>query len=156
MNEPVSTLPLGDVAVTGVSVTLPTNAPAGMPLPLAERPASVATIELSAIVELPASAFAPASVRAPGTWLPPPSRQVPAGCEGIVCAMQSLGRSRYSLNPGPGYSSSPASFFSSGVLGPVGSQLTLSPNSVSPAESLASEVAASGATVGELAKLSLE
>jgi hypothetical protein len=39
------------------------------------------------------------------------------------------------------------------VFGPVGSQFTLLPNSVSAAESEATEVAASGATTPELAKL---
>src|SRR6185437_15078040 len=69
-NDPVSTRPplwLGWVAVTG------------MPVPVTDRPTSVATALLSAMVDVPADAVAPASVRGPGTWLPPPSRQVPAG-----------------------------------------------------------------------------
>ena len=41
----------------------------------------------------------------------------------------------------------------SGVFGPVGSQLTVWPYSVSPAESDAIEAAAFGATIVELAKL---
>src|SRR5215470_13823977 len=70
-NDPVSTEPplwAGAVAVAGVSVTRPTKAPAGMPVPVTDLPLSVTTAALSAIFELPAAAVAPASVRAPGTW----------------------------------------------------------------------------------------
>src|SRR5580692_3474294 len=96
VNDPVSTKPpfwLGCVAVTGVSVTWPTNAPAGIPAPVTDRPVSVATALLSAMVEVPAAAVAPASARAPGTGLPPPSRHVLAGCDGTVWATQLAGRS---------------------------------------------------------------
>ena len=65
-NEPWSTRPpLCDaaVALTGVSVTWPTYAPEGMPLPETERPSSVTTIELSAIVVAADGALAPASAR---------------------------------------------------------------------------------------------
>src|ERR1700722_12151176 len=122
VNVPVSTKPpswFDAVAVTGVLVTCPTNAPAGMPVPVTAFPASVATIALSAIVELPADAVALASVRGPGGLSPPPSRHVPAGCAGTVCATQLLGRSTNPLYPGPGYSSLPLASLASGVLGPV-------------------------------------
>lgn len=104
-NDPVSASPPlceGTSGVFGVSVTAPTNAPAGMPVPATDRPASVATTELSAIVELPDAAFAPASVRAPGTGLPPPRMHVPAGWAGTVWATHVLGRSMNALSPGPG------------------------------------------------------
>src|SRR5690348_1079202 len=110
VNEPVSASPPlwdGAVAVAGVSVTVPTNAPAGMPLPVTGRPSSVMTAELSVMVETPEAAVAPASVRGPGTGLPPPRRQVPAGFDGTVWATQFAGRSRKALSPGPGYSSLP-------------------------------------------------
>lgn len=63
--------------MTGVSVTLPTKAPAGMPVPDTDRPSSVLTAGLSVITETPAPACAPASVREPGTGLPPPSGGAP-------------------------------------------------------------------------------
>ena len=94
MNDPVSARPpfwLGCVGVAGVSVTGPTKAPAGIPVPVTDRPTSVDTALLSAIVEVPAGAVAPASVRGPGTGLPPPSRQVPAGWAGTVCGTQLAG-----------------------------------------------------------------
>src|ERR1700760_3755002 len=81
-NDPVSARPplwFGTVAVAGVSVTLPTRAPAGIPVPVTVRPTSVETAALSAITVSPAAAVAPASARAPEPGLPPPSRQVPAG-----------------------------------------------------------------------------
>ena len=106
-----------------------------MPVPVTERPTSVATALLSAIVEVPPPRSRPASVRGPGTGLPPPSRQVPAGWAGTVCATQLAGRSMNALSPGPGYSSLPSASLASGVFGPVGSQCTSWPNSVSPAES---------------------
>src|SRR6266568_3742839 len=59
VNDPVSTKPplwLGAVAGTKLSVTGPTKAPAGMPVPVTGRPLSVATTALSAIVETPAAA----------------------------------------------------------------------------------------------------
>ena len=98
VNEPVSTKPplwFGAVAVTGrVGDLADERARRDACTGHRDVPASVATIELSAIVELPAAgALALASVRAPGTLLPPPSRQVPAGCAGTVWATQSLGRS---------------------------------------------------------------
>ncbi|HEY6428581.1 MAG TPA: hypothetical protein VIX84_15270, partial [Acidimicrobiales bacterium] len=93
----MSTVPLlceAAVAVVGVSVTGPTNAPEGIPVPVTERLSSVMTAELSAITDVPAAAVAWLSVRAPGEWLPPPSRQVPAGCGvGKVWATQVFGRS---------------------------------------------------------------
>ena len=97
--------------------------------------------------------MAPASVRGPGTGLPPPSRQVPAGWDGMVWATQLAGRSMKALSPGPGYSSLPWASFASGVFGPVGSKWTVWPNRVSPAESEAIEVAAVAGSVAELAKL---
>src|SRR5215471_3640049 len=140
-------------SVAGVSVTLPTKAPAAIPVPDTDRPSSVITAELSVITEAPAPAVAPASVRGPGTGLPPPSKQVPAGWDGTVCATQLAGRSRKALSPGPGYSSLPWASFISGVFGPAGSLCTVWPNSVSPAESEATEVAAVAGSVAEFAKL---
>src|SRR6266568_135015 len=54
VNDPVSTKPplwLGAVAGTKLSVTGPTKAPAGMPVPVTGRPLSVATTALSAVDE---------------------------------------------------------------------------------------------------------
>jgi len=101
-NEPVSASPPlcdGAVAVVGVSVTEPTKAPAGIPVPVTERPSSVITAELSAMVELPVGAVAPLSFRAPGEWLPPPRMHDPAGCG---AGRQLFGRSMSALSPGPG------------------------------------------------------
>ena len=103
VNRPVSAgPPAGMSGELDASVTWLTKAPAGMPVPVTERPASVATIESSRIVDTPDAAVAPLSVRAPGTWLPPPRRQVPAGCDGAVCATHASGRSTNALSPGPG------------------------------------------------------
>ena len=74
-NEPVCEkppLPDGSVAVTGVSVTVPTNAPAGMPVPVTLLPSSVRLIELSSIVVASIAAVAPLSVRPCDVALPPP------------------------------------------------------------------------------------
>ena len=57
------------------------------------------------------------------------------------------------LSPGPGYSWLPCASVASGVFGPVGSECTVRPNSVSPGVSLAIEVAAFGGISVELAKL---
>jgi hypothetical protein len=62
----------GAVAVTGVPVTGPAWAPAGMPVPVVLCPVPVAVVELPVIMVEPAAAVAPAPVRAlrPGGFSP--------------------------------------------------------------------------------------
>ena len=99
-NDPATTKPpfwFGAVAITGVLTTLPTNEPAGMPGPDTVRPTSVMTPSCRQMVELAIGAVADASVRGPGTLVPPPSRHVPLGRGGTVCATQLAGRSMKAL-----------------------------------------------------------
>src|ERR1700687_3982203 len=84
--------PFGEVGVLGLLKTWPTKAPAGMPVPVTERPTSVAMADRAVISVAPDAAEA-VSVLAPWIALPPPSRQVPLGLDGTVWATQEAGRS---------------------------------------------------------------
>ena len=138
VNDPVTAGPplwIGAVAVTGVSVTVPTNAPAGMPVPVTDRPSSVATIALSVIVAAPAAAVAPASVRGTRHGVAAAEQAGAGGLRrnGLVHAVRRavdegvVTRSRVQLVA--------AGVLASGVLGPVGSKCTLLPYRFSPAVS---------------------
>ena len=110
--EPVSTGPLLLTAVSGVSVTVPTNEPAGIgsgvsTVSVTIRPVSSARIELSVIMleaVLPLTPAEEPSVRAVAEE-PEPPPTIPgtqsAGMSGLVEA-QTGGRPMKALLPGPG------------------------------------------------------
>ena len=146
-NDPTVAAPVLTVGNCGpVSVTAPTNALGGMPVPVTPRPVSSATMALSEMMLEDAAPVAPLSVRAPGV-VPEPPRTMPgtqlAGVSGLV-EVQAGGRSMKLLLPGPGYSWSPWLLVASVEFGPVGSVLTFLPNRFSPAVSAAKPVLAFG------------
>ena len=75
------------------------------------------------------------------------------GTRSVPAAVTELGRSRYSLKPGPADSACPVEAVTFGTFGPVGSYGQLRPHRVSPPSSSSRSVAAVGAYSVELAKL---